>query len=247
MRPPRFLTALLLAALLWGCGGGGPSSVPPTVPPGLSGGYTGATFLTSPEGRLEAVLTEVRYDVTGFVTAIDEVAYLDGEAGLQSTSFLRPQGTYGLDESLGLTVAGTERSSSVVAQVASDRSSYAGDAAGAGGTGQQKAILTDTGQVAGTWTGGSLATSAFPGVVRLTLILGQDGTLDGTFDFNGTAVDITGGSYQATPDGRFQGDLVGNVQGNPVTAIYRGRANANEMVMIFQDGDTHVVALQLRR
>jgi len=229
-----------LVALFVGCGG----SEPPVL--GLAGNYTAATFLTSPAGRLEAVLVDLRFDLDGQVVWLDEMGYLDHQAGLQETAFLKPQGSYVLDASQ-LSIPGTSTSSSFVGALAADRSSYAGDVAGAGGAGQQHALREGPAEVTGTWTGTSLETGAFPGKVNLTLHLTDDHTVDGTFDFNGTVVDVTSGSFTATAEGRFQGDLVGNVAGNPVSAVFTGRVNDREMVMIFQDNQTHVVALVLQR
>ena len=236
--------AALFAVLVLSVGcGGGDSSSPPVS---LAGSYTAATFLTSPTGRLEAVLVELRFDVDGQVVSLDESAYLDNQAGLQETTLLQPQGTYALNAGQ-LSIPGTATSSSFVGNVAADLVSYAGDVAGAAGAGQQHALLDATADVVDTWTGASLATDALAGKVNLTLNFTEQHTLNGTYEFNGTVVDVTGGSFTNDPDGRFQGNLVGNVAGNPVSAVFTGRVNDREMVMIFQDNQTHVVALVLQR
>ena len=231
-----------LLVLFVGCGGG--ESSPRSGP--LDGSYTAATFLTSPAGRLEAVLVELRFDGDGQVVSLDETTYLDHEAGLQETTFLQPQGSYALDSSQ-LSIPGTSTSSSFVGALAADRSSYDGDVSGAAGAGQQHALLEAPAEVIGTWTGSSLATDGLAGKVNLTLNFTEQHTLNGIYDFNGTVVDVTGGSFTDTADGRFHGDLLGNVAGNPVSAVFTGRVNEREMVMILQDNGTHVVALVLQR
>lgn len=73
------------------------------------------------------------------------------------------------------------------------------------------------------------------------------GQVSGTFDFSGNGVDLSRGSYSLV-DGLVSGEVSGSTSGGtPVSAAFQARANGEEMVMIFQDNENHVVGLTLSR
>lgn len=132
---------------------------------GLAGSYDSSTFLTDGQGQLVAVLSRLTFFQDGSVVSGGSVAYVGEVAGLQPDFEFGPSGSYSL-EGGELIIPGT---STFDGQLALDRLSYSGTVAGAGGAGEQRALLTDPpASVAGAWTGTSLATAAFPGQVNLT-------------------------------------------------------------------------------